>query len=350
MGVPHALHLSLEVAVGRGAELGEQALEHDCPGTGQAGGPGTHQGERADPAGLPEHDLPCHQATERVAKQVYSVRLACPARCCAGRRGTELVGDHRHVRCQCGDVVGARVVGAGGLVLAPHVDGDHLAAGCRQQLEHREEVFFAPGVAGDEQGGLPLTHARSGQRFERGEAPPGSPERQAPYPGGQREGSWCTHRRPAYPASLEASLLQPWGMLCAGLWTVQTWPVTGPFRPPRDRRLRPVAGWLRSWAGCSWAGSACSLRADRPPLVRLRTRGFLGAASLTVLFRPELSRPEPSLAPGRRVTGDLLRPVSPRSSSSSASRPCRPPCWARGRFPVTPSGMSSSLRKCSDVE
>src|ERR1039457_3148815 len=129
-------------------------------------------------------------------------------------------------------------------------------------------------------------------------------------------------------------------MLCAGLWTVQTWPVTGPFRPPRDRRLRPVAGWLRSWAGCSWAGSACSPRADRPPRVRLRTRGFLGAASLTApsrtvfrpeLSRPELSRPEPSLAPGRRVAGDRLRPVSPRSSSSSASRPCRPPRCGRAK-------------------
>src|ERR1700724_3606593 len=40
---------------------------------GEPAGPGAHQGERADLGRLGEQDLPRHQATERVAEQMYPV-------------------------------------------------------------------------------------------------------------------------------------------------------------------------------------------------------------------------------------------------------------------------------------
>jgi hypothetical protein len=74
------------------------------------------------------------------------------------RADVQLVGDQRYVRGEGGELVSSGVIGAGSLVLAPHVDGDHLSSRGRQRLEDREEVLLAAGVAGDEQGGLTLMH------------------------------------------------------------------------------------------------------------------------------------------------------------------------------------------------
>ena len=121
----------------------------------------------------------------------------------------EPAGDQGHVGGQLAQLVGGGVVRTGGLELAAHVDRDHLAAGGRQGLQDEQEVLFAPGIARYEQGRLPLAYPAGRERFERRELAAPAFDGQPPHPGGQLQGFWCTHRRPAYPGTLWLRLTEP---------------------------------------------------------------------------------------------------------------------------------------------
>jgi hypothetical protein len=78
------------------------------------------------------------------------------------RVGPERVGQRDHVVAEGGPGVVGRITGAGGLVLAAHVDRHHPAAGAGEGLQHRQEVLLAAGVARHQQGGTALGNARAG--------------------------------------------------------------------------------------------------------------------------------------------------------------------------------------------
>jgi hypothetical protein len=78
--------------------------------------------------------------------------------------------------------VAVLVIRARRLELPAHVDRDHLPAAVGQQVENRDEVFLATGVAGDEQGRVPFTDPRRRYRLESGERAPAGADRGAAYP------------------------------------------------------------------------------------------------------------------------------------------------------------------------
>jgi hypothetical protein len=112
------------------------------------------------------------------------------------------VHDRGDVRAEGRHGIAARIIGSRCLELAPHVDRDHLAAVGGQQVQDGDEVFLAAGVAGDEQGGLPLAHSERRNRLQGRERAPGGVDRGAPDPIGQIEGGWCAHSGELYLATL----------------------------------------------------------------------------------------------------------------------------------------------------
>ena len=139
-------------AIARDAEGGEHRAQVLRPGAGQRAGAGAHQRERGElGTGCGQHGLAADQPSVGVPDQVSS----------AGR-----VHDREDVRAEGGRRVAARLVGAGRLELAAHVDRDHVTAVVGQQVQDGEEVFLAAGVPGDKQGGVPLAHPRGRRRLQ----------------------------------------------------------------------------------------------------------------------------------------------------------------------------------------
>jgi hypothetical protein len=91
------------------------------------------------------------------------------------------------------------VVAAGRLILAAHVDRNDAAAGCRDWLEHSQEVFLAARVAGDQKGGPSLAYAAAGHRLKRREGSAAGLNRDSSYLLRQVESPWCAHGVAAYP-------------------------------------------------------------------------------------------------------------------------------------------------------
>jgi hypothetical protein len=87
-----------------------------------------------------------------------------------------VAGDDADDRGDVGGQLTGRVAactrGALALVLPAHVDSDHPAAGRRERLQHRDEIFLAAGEAGNEQRWPALAHARGRLRFKRCERAP----------------------------------------------------------------------------------------------------------------------------------------------------------------------------------
>jgi hypothetical protein len=150
------------------AESGEHRAQVPRPGAGQRTGTGAHQRERGElGAGRGQHGLAADQPAVGVPDQVSS----------AGR-----VHDREDVRAKGGRGVAARLVGARRLELAAHVDRDHVPAVVGQQVQDGEEVFLAAGVAGDEQGGVPLAHPGRGRRLQGRERAAGGADGGTPNP------------------------------------------------------------------------------------------------------------------------------------------------------------------------
>ena len=148
-GVEHRAQLGGPRPGERARSRAHQRQGHDIAAEGQAA------------AGEPcagQHGLTGHQPAVGVPDQV------------PGARGVDDRGD---VGAKRGRGVAVRVVRAGCLELPAHVDRDHLTASVGQQVEDREEVFLAAGIARDEQGGVPLADPRGRRGLERRERRPG---------------------------------------------------------------------------------------------------------------------------------------------------------------------------------
>ena len=177
-----------DVAVAGDAEGGEHRAQVSRPGAGQRARAGAHQRERGQlGAGRGQHGLAADQPAVGVPDQVSR----------AGR-----VHDREDVRAEGGRRVAARLVGPRGLELAAHVDRDHVPAVVGQQVQDGEEVFLAAGVAGDEQGGVPLAHPRRGRRLQGRERPAGGADGGTPNPVRQLEGGGSAHSGEPYLATL----------------------------------------------------------------------------------------------------------------------------------------------------
>ena len=132
---------------------------------------------------------------------------------------------------------------AGALVLPAHVDRDHPAARPRPAARARQEVFLAAGIAGDQQGGLPLADPAGGQRLQRGEGPAAGLDRDLPTPSGSRSvrgvltGCQPTQPRPADQPSDASALASGASHL----------PIPA-APPPASHRCRSIPGCLHGRA------------------------------------------------------------------------------------------------------
>jgi hypothetical protein len=160
-----------------GSQYGEHAAQFGRAVADERSGTRAHQREGAGLVVL-QDGLDGHQAAERVAEQMQG----------AG-------GGHERcdIRAERPDVVIRRVVGAGRLVLAALVDGDHLAAGGREPFQHDDEVLLAARVTGNQDGRG--TVSGSGDRYglKRREHPSGGRDACSLDAFWQLEGGWSGH-------------------------------------------------------------------------------------------------------------------------------------------------------------
>ena len=288
------------------------------PGAGQRAGAGAHQRERGElGAGRGQHGLAADQPAVGVPDQVSR----------AGR-----VHDREDVRAEGGRRVAARLVGARCLELAAHVDRDHVPAVVGQQVQDGEEVFLAAGVAGDEQGGVPLAHPGRGRRLQGRERAAGGADGGTPNPVRQLEGGWSAHSGEPYLATLNrtsASAQQspePWsGGLAAGFLGLISAPGGRPPPAAQPRGLR-CRSWPRRPAPERPASAAA---AAIPPC---RPRGPPGSGGAAA---------RPCRLPGRRPSPVLfrVRPPEPRPPEPVTGAPARGP--APGR--ADPAGLADVL-------
>ncbi len=169
------------------AEGGEHRPQLPGPRAAEGGRSGAHQREGREP-GVGQDGLAGHQPAVGVPDQV------------PGPGDLEDSGD---IGRQLGHEVAVRVTRGRRLELPAHVDRHHLATTVGQQVQDRQEVFLASGVAGDEQGAVPLAHPRRRSRLERGERAAAGMNRGTPYPTRQLQGRWCAHSGETYPARLD---------------------------------------------------------------------------------------------------------------------------------------------------
>jgi len=101
--------------------------------------------------------------------------------------------------------VGRRI----GLVLAPHVDRRHGPAGRCQRLEYGQEVFLAPGVAGYEQGSLPVSDSARRIGAQRGEWAAHRAYGRLPDPVGHVKRTGSAHGSAAYRSELDMAAQTP---------------------------------------------------------------------------------------------------------------------------------------------
>src|ERR1700722_15415506 len=124
--------------------------------------------------------------------------------------GARRVDDGGNIGPQRRGAVAVLVSRGRSLELPANVNRDHLAAAVRQQVQDRQEVFLAAGIARDEQRGFPFAHPRDGSCLQRRERTTARMNRGAPYPAGQVKGGWCAHSAEPYLATLnKTSALAP---------------------------------------------------------------------------------------------------------------------------------------------
>jgi hypothetical protein len=149
------------VLAARGVHHRQHAAQHVGALARDATGPGSEQGERGDPGRPRERDLPRDEPAQRVPDQVQPLAVVGQRADDRGDVGGQLIGR-----------VTVRARGALALVLPAHVDGDHPAAGRRERPQHRDEIFFAAGEAGNEERRPALAHARGRLCLKSCERPP----------------------------------------------------------------------------------------------------------------------------------------------------------------------------------
>ncbi len=172
-----------------------------------------------------------------------------------------------------------------------------------------------------------------------------------PVPPGRRSRPLPDRRRGLRRGSPDAALAGPSACAPSGAASADPEPVTAELLAACPRVALPLAEPFVPWeaagpapAGLALAASGALAPSGRPPLVRrrLRCRRAAGSRASSVLRRSLLAGlPEPVRRSGA-ASRERVLPVSPMSSSDSASRPARAR-WLRGSTPVAPAGIFSAV-------